>query len=153
MKNDNDTQKPAPAATSDQQNDSREPVRDIPHLIKWILLIFLLLLLAAEIAAGEFGKLSVSGWPWLILIIKLILIIGVITLMRVQRSVKCEILTPTGCTPEQPNTTQGILTIDVSGTASGGAFNYYTLEIQKNSDPVIPGISVIPVVVQMAAHR
>ena len=144
MKNDNDTQKPAPAATSDQQNESREPVRDLPHLIKWILLILLLLLLIAELAAGEFGKLSVSGWPWLILIIKLILIIGIIILMRVQKSVKCEILTPTGCTPEQPDTTQGILTIDVTGTASGGAFNYYTLEIQKNSDPVIPGIISYP---------
>ena len=66
MKNDNDTQKQAPAATSDQQNESRKPVRDLPHLIKWILLILLLLLLVAELAAGEFGKLSVSGWPWLI---------------------------------------------------------------------------------------
>lgn len=146
MANNDDTQKPASNATPQQQNDARNPVRDIPHLIKWILLILLLLLLAAEITSGEFSKLSDGfiGWPWFIIIIKLILIIGLIILMRVQRSVKCEILTPTGCTAEQPDTTQGILTVEVTGTASGGAFSYYTLEIQKNGDPPIAGIISYP---------
>jgi len=144
MEKDSNTQKPAPAAKSDEQNESRKPARDIPHLIKWILLILLLVLLGAEIAAGEFNKFSFNSFPSLILFIKILLIIGLIILMRVQRKLKCEILTPTGCTSEQPDTTQGILTIDVTGTASGSAFSYYTLEIQKDGDPVLPGITSYP---------
>ena len=52
---------------------------DIPHLIKWILLIFLFLLLAAEMGAGEFNRLSdgFGGWAWIILLLKIILIIDV----------------------------------------------------------------------------
>ena len=141
MENEN---KDKASSASNTQNNPDKPTRDIPHLIKWILLILLLLLLAAELSAGEFSKLADSWLAWFILIIKLVLISGLIILMRVQHSIKCNILSPTGCTPETPDTTNGILTIDVTGTAIGGAFSYYTLEIRKDGDPPIADIISYP---------
>lgn len=63
---------------------------DIPHLVKWILLILLFGLLAAEIRAGEFNNLAegFSSCVWLILLLKVLLIIGLILLMKIQRSLK-----------------------------------------------------------------
>lgn len=133
----------------DNETQTREPkrtVRDLPHLIKWILLIILLVLLAAEIGSGEFEKMDGpdGGLALFILILKLILIAGLIFLLRIQRSVRCELLEPVGCTAEVPDVTQGILTIDVRGTAAGAAFNVYTLEIQKDGDPPESGITSYP---------
>jgi hypothetical protein len=118
-------------------------VRDLPGCIKYILLLLLILLLIAEIAAGEFGDLSAGfnrisgagGLAWLILIIKLILIAGLIVLIRVQRSLKCEITDPKGCAPAEIDTALGKLIIRVKGTASGAVFGSYTLEVQKSGMP------------------
>ncbi len=120
---------------------SRSPKkRDIPHLIKWILLIILLILLFLELFSGEYKRLfdQQETMVWLVILIKVLLIIGIIILMIVQRSLKCEITAPTGCTEESPDPVKGILFITVKGTAAGGAFGYYTIEIQKDGDPPYP---------------
>ena len=120
--------------------------KDVPHSIKWILLIILIILLFLELFSGEYRRLfDQSGfWVWLVILIKLILIIGIIILMRVQRALKCEITDPTGCTEETPDTVVGILFVKVKGTASGGAFSHYTIDIQKGGDPPVAGIVSYP---------
>ncbi len=120
---------------------SRSPKkRDVPHLIKWILLIILLILLFLELFSGEYKRLfdQGGGIVWLVVLIKVLLIIGIIILIVVQRSLKCAIVSPTGCTEETPDPVKGILFITVKGTAAGGAFGYYTIEIQKDGDPPYP---------------
>jgi hypothetical protein len=117
-------------------------VQDVPGCIKYILLLFLILLLLSEIAAGEFSR---EGWlTWVILSIKLILIAGLLVLIWVQRELNCEITAPTGCTEEEPDPVAGILFVKVMGTASGMVFGYYTLDVQKNGDPPIAGIVSYP---------
>lgn len=118
--------------------------RDIPECIKFILLALLLLLLAAEIESGEFKRLPEAGClTWLIIIVKLILIGGLIGLIRVQRALKCEIVSPKGCTEEEPDPVQGCLFVRVNGTAAGAAFGGYTLEVRKGSI-TYPGIVLYP---------
>jgi uncharacterized integral membrane protein len=121
-------------------NNRAPKKRDIPHLIKWILLMILLILLFLELYSGEYKRLF-DQWDWrvwLVVFIKVLLIIGIIILMLVQRCLKCQIISPTGCTEESPDPVKGILYITVKGTAAGGAFGYYTVEIQKGSDPPYP---------------
>jgi hypothetical protein len=126
-------------------NSPRQKVKDLPGCLKYILLLFLILLLLGEIASGEFSRIREAGWlTWLILLIKLILIAGLIALIRIQRHLKCEITAPTGCTEEEPDPVAGILFVRVKGTASGVVFGSYTLEIQKNGDPPIPGLVSYP---------
>jgi len=120
--------------------------KDIPHYIKWILLIILIILLLLELFSGEYKRLfDQRGFiVWLVILVKLILIIGILILMKVQRSLKCQITDPTGCTEETPDTTAGILFVKVRGTASGGSFSFYTIDIQKDGDPPIPGVVSYP---------
>ena len=131
---------------SNRQTEQVSKRRDIPHFIKWILLIILLILLFMELFSGEYKRLyDLSSWiVWLVIFIKLILIFGILILMRVQRSLKCEITDPTGCTEETPDPVAGILFVKVRGTASGGVFSHYTIDIQKDGDPVVPGIVSYP---------
>jgi len=119
--------------------------RDYPHWIKWILLIILLVLIFLELYFGEYRRIfeQGDGRVWLIILIKVILLIGIIILMVVQRSLKCHITAPTGCTEESPDPVKGILFVTVKGTASGGAFGYYTVEIQKGGISY-PGIVSYP---------
>ncbi len=134
-------------------NDQRQPpdrlsrqTRDLPGCIKYVLLVFLILLLIAEIASGEirFGNLAeISGWSWIILGIKLALIAGLIALIRVQRDLKCEITDPTGCTEEQPDAAEGILFVNVKGTAAGTAFGSYTIQVSKGAQ-IYTGIVTYP---------
>lgn len=120
--------------------------RDVPHSIKWVLLIFLLILLFLELFSGEYGRLFTHKSPliWLVLSVKLLLILLIILLMRVQRSLKCAITAPDGCTEEKPDTVNGLLFITVRGTASGGAFGYYTVDIQKDGGAPYAGIVTYP---------
>lgn len=120
--------------------------KDIPHRIKWIILIILIILVFLELFSGEYKRLfdQRGGIVWLVLLIKLILIAAIIILMKVQRSLRCNISAPTGCTEETPDPVAGILYITVRGTASGGAFAYYTVEIRKDGDPPIPGVVSYP---------
>jgi hypothetical protein len=57
---------------------------------------------------------------------------------------QCLITDPTGCTPEVADTTTGSLYVDVKGTAAGGGFGHYTVEVTKNADPPIAGIVSYP---------
>lgn len=132
-------------------NDQRQPpdrlsrqTRDLPGCIKYVLLVFLILLLIAEIASGEirFGT-EISGWSWIILGIKLALIAGLIALIRVQRDLKCEITDPTDCTEEQPDAAEGILFVNVKGTAAGTAFGSYTIQVSKGAQ-IYTGIVTYP---------
>jgi uncharacterized integral membrane protein len=117
---------------------------DWPHIIKWILLIILLISFFLQLFAAEPNRLFAQQdtTAWLRLFITLMLIVGVIILMCVQRSLKCEILTPKGCTEETTDPSKGILFVNVTGTASGGAFGYYTIAIQKDGDPPQPATLV-----------
>jgi hypothetical protein len=126
--------------------------RDLPEIIKYILLFILIVLFFAEWGAGEYARLGEGGWlTWIILLIKLLLIAGLIALIRVQKDLKCNISDPSGneCVPEQTDTVGGFQYITVSGTASGGVFGHYTLAISgPYSYSVIypPGGGGVPVV-------
>ena len=116
------------------QVEQRRPLwqRDPPGCIKYVLLVLLVLLLLGEIAAGEFrGFPDVSTTTWIILVIKLLLIAGLLNLIRVQRSLECKLTEPSGCTEEEPNLAAGKLMVDVRGTASGGGFGKYILEVRR----------------------
>lgn len=117
-------------------DDKRQKRFDLAHLIKWIVLIVLVILVIIQLSAGEMQKLARADTvSWIILAIKLILILVIIYLMRIQRCLKCKILKPEGCTPEEKDPALGILCIDVTGTASGSYFSHYTLGINMGGSP------------------
>jgi len=60
----------------------------------------------------------------------------------IDEPLKCELTAPTGCTAEEPDWAAGINFVRVTGTASGGGFGAYTLQILQSGSPV-PGVSVI----------
>lgn len=127
-----------------QEKPQRLTRRDVPGCIKYILLLLLILLLIGEITAGEFSKIGERGWIiWVILLIKLILIAGLIILIRVQRNLICKLTEPIGCTEEEPDPLTGKLIVSVKGTASGGVFSHYTLEVRKGAI-TYPGIVSYP---------
>ncbi|MEN8225609.1 MAG: hypothetical protein ABFS05_09655 [Bacteroidota bacterium] len=124
--------------SSERRAVSKKPRRfDLAHLIKWIVLIILVILVIMQLYSGEMQKLArADSFSWIILFIKLLLIVVVIILMRVQRCLKCKILTPDGCTPEEKDVVEGILYINVTGTATGSYFSHYTLGINNGGSPV-----------------
>jgi hypothetical protein len=129
------------------QPPERSPskVQDLPGCIKYILLLFLILLLLAEIYSGEFRRFPDWGsLTWIILLIKLLLIAILIWLIRVQRDLKCEITAPKNCVKEQSDIPTGKVFVKVKGTASGGVFGHYTLEVNQDGDPPILGIVTYP---------
>lgn len=114
-----------------RENPNRQ-VRDLPGCIKYILLVFLILLLLAEIYAGEFRRFpDLTPLIWIVVLIKLILIALLIWLIKVQRTLNCKITAPAAdeCATEEIDTVQGIQFIRVKGTASGTVFGHYTLGI------------------------
>lgn len=116
--------------------------RDVPGCIKYILLLFLLILFFAEIYAGEFNRFPRVSWIiWLILFVKLILIIGLLILIWVQRHLNCQITAPIGCATKEYDRFNKRLIIRVTGTASGTVFGHYTLAVTGGAPiPVIyPG--------------
>jgi len=114
---------------------------DLAHLIKWIVLIILVVLVIMQLYAGEMQKLArADTFSWVILAIKLLLIIVIIFLMRVQRCLKCKIIEPDGCTPEETDMSKGLF-VEVHGTATGSYFSHYTLAIKM-------GGSTMPVPVE-----
>lgn len=135
----------------DQKQPGRQ-IRDIPGCIKYIILLFLILLLLVEIYAGEFrGFPDVSRFVLLILFFKLLLIILLIILIWVQRSLNAEITSPAEgvCTAEEVDPVGGFLYIKVMGTASGTVFGHYTLELNGTagwwSVTYPPGGGTVPV--------
>lgn len=125
----------------DQKQPTSQRRRDVPGCIKYIILLFLLLLLFGEYYAGEFRRFpDVPQIIWLILFIKLLLIILLIILIWVQRRLNCEITLPSGCTATEYDAALDKLIIRVKGTASGAVFGHYTLEVVGTTIPVIyPG--------------
>lgn len=110
----------------------RQQVQDVPGCIKYVLLFLLLLLLWAELAAGELNRLREGNWlARFMLALKLLLIALILLLIRVQRSLNCLITEPSAgdCVAEQADPVAGIQFIEVQGTASGLVFGHYTLEI------------------------
>ncbi len=113
----------------------KRPVRDLPGCIKYILLLFLLILLAGEIYSGEFREFPNLYWLyWLILLIKILLIIGLIILIWVQRKLVCEITSPKDCAKEDIDPATGNPRLTVKGTASGTIFGHYTLALQGHPE-------------------
>jgi hypothetical protein len=131
---------------------SSKSKQDLPGCIKYILLLFLLILFFAEWGAGEYSRLAeASLLTWIILLVKLALIAGLIGLIRVQKDLKCNISAPAAgaCVPEQTDTTSGFQYITVNGTASGGVFGHYTLAISGPYPYTViypPGGGGVPVV-------
>ncbi|HKO44670.1 MAG TPA: hypothetical protein VJU84_15430 [Pyrinomonadaceae bacterium] len=114
-----------------KENQTRQ-VRDLPGCIKYILLLFLILLFLAELYAGEFRRFpDLPLIIWIVLLIKLILIALLIWLIKVQRTLNCAITVPAAgeCATEEIDAVQGIQYIRVKGTASGSVFGHYTLAI------------------------
>ncbi|MBC8031875.1 MAG: hypothetical protein H7Z16_17465 [Pyrinomonadaceae bacterium] len=108
----------------------KRTVRDVPGCIKYIILLFLLLLFFGEYYAGEYrGFPRVSQIVWLILFIKLLLILLLIILIWVQRQLFCEITSPIGCAIKEYDPILHKWIIRVLGTASGTAFGNYSLSV------------------------
>jgi hypothetical protein len=123
-------------ANQDVRQPAREnpprKVQDLPGCIKYILLLFLVLLLLAEIYSGEFRRFpDMTPLIWIVLLIKLLLIALLIWLIKVQRTLNCAITAPAAdeCATEEIDTVNGIQFIRVKGTASGTVFGHYTLAI------------------------
>lgn len=57
------------------------------------------------------------------------------------KPLECDLTDPTDCTDEESDPVAGINFVRVIGTASGGSFGNYTLEILQSGSPV-PGVSV-----------
>lgn len=112
-------------------------VRDLPGCIKYILLLFLVLLVLAELAAGEYRPIvsgefgRIGGLAWIILLIKLLLIALLCWLIRVQRQLNCTLTEPSGCAISEYDAGLHKWVIHVKGTASGSAFGHYTLEVTR----------------------
>lgn len=62
----------------------------------------------------------------------------------VQQDLKCKLISPQGCTEEEPDPAAGALFVPVTGIAGGLVFGSYTLDIQRADDPPIPGIVLYP---------
>src|SRR5436305_2583368 len=139
--------------TQDQRQPTdgsrKQKVRDLPGCIKYILLLFLLFLLAAEIYAGEFRDFARLYWLfWLILLIKILLIIGLIILIWVQGQLNCQITSPKNCAKEDIDPNTGNPRLTVMGTASGAVFGHYTLALQGHPECAVtypPGGGSSPV--------
>ena len=122
--------------------DIRKPYRDVPQIIKYVLLLIVLGLLIAEVWSGEFDR---PGFvQWLILALKVLIILGLLLLIYVQRSLRCEITAPDGCVKEQSDIPNGQVFVRVMGTASGAVFGTYALAISQDGDPPFPGIVSYP---------
>ena len=114
---------------------AKQRAQDIPGCIKYILLLFLLILLAGEIYGGEFKEFPRLYWlNWLILLIKILLIIGLIILIWVQRQLVCQITAPKDCAKEDIDPATGNPRLTVEGTASGTVFGHYTLALQGHPE-------------------
>lgn len=129
------------------QKQPKRTIRDLPGCIKYIILLFLLLLFFGEYYAGEYrGFPRVSQIVWLILFIKLLLIILLLILIWVQRQLFCDITAPVGCALVVYDAAQDKWMVKVEGTASGTAFGSYTLSVSPSLAVTYPtGGGTVPV--------
>lgn len=122
---------------SERQRPPRRPAWSLPHLIKWIVLILLVVLLLFQLASGEYVRLAEASWTaWVVFSLKLLLIAVVVWLMRAQMSLMCEILEPKGCASLQYDAASGSAVIVVRGSAGGGIFTSYTLSLELSGTPL-----------------
>jgi hypothetical protein len=120
-----------------RKQPERRPRRNLAHLIKWIILILLVLLVVAQLATGELDQLRERvASSWLILLLKLVLIAIVIYLMRVQRSLRCEITEPKGCAALEYDAATDSAVVVVRGTAAGSIFASYDLALELSGTPM-----------------
>jgi hypothetical protein len=120
-------------------------IRDLPALIKYILLIFLIVLFFVEWYGGEYTRQREWGLvTWLILWLKIILIIGILILIWVQRKLKCSITAPSGCATPEYDAALDKWIIKVMGTAGGYAFGSYTLHVEKPAGTPFPVPVIYP---------
>jgi hypothetical protein len=139
------SRQPIPIENRSDHWQAKAKVQDIPGCIKYILLLFLLILLAGEIYAGEF-----RGFPnlffvyWLILLIKILLIIGLLFLIWIQRRLNCTLTAPSGCTSVEYDAASDIWFIRVKGTASGTVFGHYTLAVERPPGTPFPATIIYP---------
>lgn len=144
------TERPRPAAADAQrqQPTAESPprqVRDLPGCIKYILLLLLLALLFVEWWAGEFSRARELGFiVWLILLIKLILIIGLIILIWVQRKLRCDLTGPVGCATPEYDVALDKWVVRVTGTATGVLFGSYTLSVERPPGTPFPVPVIYP---------
>lgn len=129
----------------DQRQPPRRTIRDIPGCIKYIILLFLFLLLFAEYYAGEFrGFPKLSQLAWLIFFFKLLLIFLLLILIWVQRRLNCGLTAPVGCTSVEYDAANDRWFIKVVGTASGTVFGNYTLAVERPPGTPYPATIVYP---------
>lgn len=132
-----------PGRNPDQRQPGRK-IRDLPGCIKYIILLFLLLLLFAEIYAGEFRRFpELSQTIWLVLFFKLFLILLIIILIWVQRQLTCEITSPKNCTEDEYDA-DGNPFIIVKGSVGGAVFGHYIIEVLDSTTSIIPGVVSYP---------
>lgn len=127
-----DAQQPVSERISRSDRVQPARIRDIPALIKYFLLFLLIALFVAEWAGGEYSR--ARGWDfitWIILLLKLILILGLIVLIHVQRRLRCQITAPSGCATPVYDAALDKWVVVVTGTAGGAAFGGYTLSVQR----------------------
>lgn len=106
--------------------------RDLPGCLKYLILLFLILLLLAELPAGEYARiLAGDPFAWILILLKLLLISLVVWLIRVQRALRCELTEPTGCTEEEADLAAFRLFVRVKGTAAGVVFGSYVVEVRR----------------------
>ncbi len=128
-------------SNQDIRQPAKQPQRkakDLPGCIKYILLLFLILLLVAERKFPDWGTVV-----WIILLIKLFLIALLIWLIRVQRNLKCQITDPNNCAKEEIDSS-GNPGVIVKGTAGGTVFGHYTLDVYDSSTTLIPNVVSYP---------
>ncbi len=129
----------------DQKPPARRTIRDVPGCIKYIILLFLLILLFGEYYAGEYrGFPDVSQIVWLIIFIKLLLILLLIILIWVQRKLNCDLTAPVGCTNVEYDSANDMWFIRVKGTASGTVFGNYTLAVERPPGTPYPATIIYP---------
>src|SRR5687767_2330771 len=134
-----------PRPNPNQKPPGRRPIRDVPGCIKYIILLFLLILLFGEYYAGEYrGFPDVRQIVWLIIFIKLLLILLLIILIWVQRRLHCGITSPAGCTNVEYDPPTDTWFIRVMGTASGTVFGNYTLAVERPPGTPYPATIIYP---------
>jgi hypothetical protein len=141
-----------------EQPQRRTTPESTPGCIKFIILAVLVALLASETAGafqfakfgdqlssaqrtGDIGRLVGDNWLLgLIVLITLLLIALIILLIRVQRSLNCNIASPADgvCAVEDIDPTTQRRSITIKGTASGTVFGHYTLAVTSGDLGPLP---------------
>ncbi len=128
----------------DSKQPDKKKIKDLPGCIKYIILLFLLLLLFGEFYAGEYrGFPRVSQLVLFIIFLKILLIILLLILIWVQRQLNCEITAPVGCAHDEYES-NGLPYLKVMGSVSGAVFGHYQVEVYDSTFAPITGVVSYP---------